>query len=524
MGNSLRVAIIDDKDIVENLQEYYEKLFEPLGYQCDFLLFSDQNKLLNHLRRNVTHVVICDLSLGDMENLNGLLLIQTIKNNWPQIVCIGSTKAPVSYRQTTSKSPSFDLFIDKGKLFGNDGVYYNEIYKLLYNLLKTNIYINVSRKSKLLKLFKSIDDINLQSILSQITFTGHPNSDFVKIDEVELSPLSGGRSGSDVYRIKAFSSATTVHTVPAVLKISEINKANIELENYHRFVKWTLPYTWRVDLLGTGFTKNLGGICYSFILSGLHDFDSFTFFIQNKYDDVISDVISQVFSPQMKTWYNSVIECENINQRYSSKYFWGTMNNESNNFSKYVQKYYNGIIGSGNVSIFDRKFPTPFEELFGEPKGKYNSCICHGDLNSNNIIASKNKEFIFIDFQDTGRGHVFEDFITLESSIRINYPIEDNITPETILNNEILLSTKGKVESSNIKLYDHISKIRKLAFENFPMEPKKNYFFGVAAFNFRLLRIESLSAMQKILVVGVILANLRYNVLSRNSLPSKPTF
>lgn len=510
MSNYLKVAVLDDKDIVNKLQEYYEKLFEPLKYQCDILLFSDQNKLIDHLCRNVTHIVFCDLSMGDMENLNGLLLIQTIKQNWPQIICAGSTKAPVSYRQTSSKSPSFDFFIDKSKLLSFDEFYYNEISKTIYNLLKTNIYINVSHKSKLLHLIKSIDDINLQYILGQITFTGHPNNDFVKVDEVELTPLSGGRSGSDVYRIKAFSSETSVHTVPAVLKISTIEKAKIELENYHRFVKWTLPYTWRVDLLGTGFTKDFGGICYSFILSGIHEFDSFTYYIQQKDDSTISEVINQVFSPQMKTWYSSVLEMENINERYSKRYFWGTMNNEAANFEKYVQEFYNGVIQSGSVTIDAMKFPTPIEDLFGEPHGKFNSCICHGDLNSNNIIASINKEFIFIDFQDTGRGHVFEDFITLEASLRMNYPIDDNIEPMMILKNEIILSQNGSISTPNMEVYNHIARIRALAFENFPMEPKENYFFGVAAFNFRLLRIADLNDTKKILLIGTILANLRH--------------
>ena len=60
--------------------------------------------------------------------------------------------------------------------------------------------------------------------------------------------------------------------VPSVVKVSERAYAEQELENYHRFVKWGLPYTWRVDLLGHGMSKGYGAIAYSFILSDLKKF------------------------------------------------------------------------------------------------------------------------------------------------------------------------------------------------------------------------------------------------------------
>ena len=40
-------------------------------------------------------------------------------------------------------------------------------------------------------------------------------------------------------------------------------------------------------------------------------------------------------------------------------------------------------------------------------------------MNSNNILISDNNDLVFIDFQDTGRGHVFEDFVVFETSIRL---------------------------------------------------------------------------------------------------------
>jgi len=353
--------------------------------------------------------------------------------------------------------------------------------------------------------------LDLQYIISQISFTGHPNTDMVKIDEIKLTPLTGGRSGSDVYKIEAFSSDSMVQTVPAVLKISQKERAKIELENYNRFVKWTLPYTWRVDLLGTGFTKKLGGICYSFILGGNSNFDSFTYYIKEANDAVIRSVIQQVFSPKMKTWYSFVKKNKNINKRYSTRYFWDTsMNCESARFAEVVQKYFNGFVKSNCVEIDKYRFPLPVDDLFAELHGDYYSCICHGDLNSNNIISSNNKEFIFIDFQDTGRGHVFEDFVTLESSIRMHYPFDDNVDVLEILNNEIELTVTGKINKPCSNLYEHISLIRNLALKNFDMENFKNYYYAVAAYNFRLLRLPDLTELQEKLITSALLANLSH--------------
>ncbi len=463
MPSPLIIAILDRSEIHSDLKEYYSKLLLPLNYDYNFLLFTEQSQLLEHLRKAVIHIVICDLSLGDTQNMRGLNLIQKIKQEWPQIICIGNTRNAVNYRQTLSKMPTFDLFIDKAKLYACDDVFYEQIRTKLEQEFKINVFVKVSSQSRFLNLIKDKEDLDLQYIIGQISFTGHPNTDMVKIDEIKLTPLTGGRSGSDVYKIEAFSSDSMVHTVPAVLKISPKNKADIEIENYNRFVKWTLPYTWRVDLLGTGFTKKLGGICYSFILGGSHPFDSFTYYIENANDDVINAVIKQVFSPKMKTWYNSVEKEDNINMRYSNRYFWDTsMNCESAKFIDVTQKYFNGFIQSNSVLINDYTFPLPVDDLFAEPHGNYHSCICHGDLNSNNIIASINNDFIFIDFQDTGRGHVFEDFVTLEASIRMNYPIDSNIDLLDILRNEMELTATGKINNPCSDLYKHIISIRNL--------------------------------------------------------------
>jgi hypothetical protein len=61
---------------------------------------------------------------------------------------------------------------------------------------------------------------------------------------------------------------SNILSVPAVLKVSKREFAEKAITNYQRYVKWGVPYLWRVDVLGTGFNKHFGAIAYSFVMSG----------------------------------------------------------------------------------------------------------------------------------------------------------------------------------------------------------------------------------------------------------------
>lgn len=510
MKNILKIAIIDRSEIVDDLCSLYTKLFNILGYDCDFNRFDDhdQTSFFESITNDNYHVVICDISLGDSTNLKGLNLINSIKSEKPHLICIGNSKVSVSYRQTIPKYPTFDLFVDKLQLSSSDKVYYKQLAGQLSNLIKVNTNLRIDPHSQL-GLISKQNENDVIDILSQITFTGHPTHDMIRIDNVTLKPLTEGRSGSEVYKLTAFSSDSQIDAVPSVLKISKLVKAKIEVENFHRFVKWTLPYSWRVDIIGTGYSKKLGGICYSFIRSENEEIESLTRFIKTKKDIIIAEVIKLVFSPKKKTWYKLLSKKNHINQRYMERYFEKdkTMKSENNALNNNIQEIFGGIVTLENIKIGNNIFPLPRETLFGELKGNFYTCICHGDLNSNNIIVSPNKQFIFIDFQDTGRGHVFEDFIALESSLRLHYPLK-NTKANEILESELGLAQNCRSISYNQQLYKHIKKIRELAFLNFIDEPKKNYNYAISAYSFRLLRMTGLSVEQKTILTSTVLANL----------------
>lgn len=501
--NKLSVVMLEpSKQAHPTLSDEYKKFFSKSGYETEITCVCHEEELIDKLETTIVDVVISDLFLKN-EDFAGLIVVQSVKTNFPDVFCIGNSGKNIGYRQTTSKLPTFDMFIDKFGLIGNRKYYIDAMVKEFLAKFKRNTGICIDPNSKLPDELKNNNE--LHSLLSQVTFVSHKQDTYINGRNILLTPLSGGKSGSHVFKMIAKNPESNISSVPAVLKISKRKYAEEELENYNRFVKWILPYSWRVDLLGVGFTKSYGAVCHSFVLSGREEFDSLTHFISYGKVDVVKNILSKIFNPDMRSWYSEkLIQYENnINERYLNKYFTkdSAKDNSAKRFAKYCQEIFHGsVVTNTYVKVFGHRYPLPMDCLFGQPNGKYQSCICHGDMNSNNIIVAKNGEIIFIDFQHTGRGHVFEDFITMESSIRLFFcNSADN--REKVQWKDIFKWEERITSVSDNKtlspLYQIIADIRSRAQKNFPEENFRNYYYGVAAINCKLLRLPNLSDEQK---------------------------
>jgi hypothetical protein len=174
---------------------------------------------------------------------------------------------------------------------------------------------------------------------------------------------------------------SNILSVPAVLKVSKREFAEKEITNYQRYVKWGVPYLWRVDVLGTGFTKHFGAIAYSFVMSGLQKFEALTQYIRDGNEKIIKNALERLFSPEMKRWYGEELICdeENINKRYSQRYFRGSenKNDSAKRFDHVVQREFGARIAQDHILVDGVKLAKPLEIFFGRPHGRYKSCICH---------------------------------------------------------------------------------------------------------------------------------------------------
>ena len=502
--NKLSVVIMEPtKEIHSDIIDHYQRFFRLANYDPIIKCVVKEKDLLREIEENQVDVIICDI-LFQAEDYAGLLVLQSIKINYPDIFCIGNSRGTVTYSQIISKWPSFDLFIPKIQLFGENKKVITNLIEDFSIKFQKNTSIEISEESSLPREFKKPQSYReLLSLLAQITFTSHDHNPLLYGSIVSLTPLSGGRSKSHVFKIIATKKNSRIRTVPAVIKISNKPYAKKELDNYNRYVKWLLPYSWRVDILGTGFTKNFGAICYSFVQSDFKEFDSFTHYLIRNDESFITSIIEKIFNPELNRWYSDdlTLKEKNINERYMRRYFQDGVeqNPQRDIFIKYCQEIFRRThIDDTTINIFGEKYPYPAAKLFGYPYGPYLSCICHGDMHSNNIIVADNKEIIFIDFQHTGRGHVFEDFIAMESSLRMYYQVSVSKFSDW----EEKIDYENKICCDNYpvnlpSLYQLIAKIREYASQNFPNEPFKNYYYGLAAYNYRLLKIPYLTKTQK---------------------------
>lgn len=528
----LNIVIIEEsKTLYEDLERKYTKLFQSVGYEVAALHATGQadcKKLVDARSLDSrVHVVISDIVAGVSNVKRGLVWIQQLKKTYPDIFFIGNSGKEVTHKETAVKYPSFDLYVDK-QLLGRRGntTYLKQIGDEFIRLFRQDTSVLISPGTELpeefLEHFKGgIENRDLNSLLCQVFHTSHGVDPSMQPMLVTLSPLAGGFSGSFVFKVTAEYGVSGLKSIPAVLKVSPHDRAMDEARNYHKYVKWVLPYAWRVDLLGTGETSKWGAVCYSFIRSDDVGFDNVTAFLEAQKTQEVFDVIGKIFSPTFRTWYSpklvEVSEEDQLAEYYSDEYFPSgqALVKASTFFKDKAQSLLNAHIQGDAVSFpdLDVKVQEPTSALFPFGRGTFQTTISHGDLNSNNILLAPNKETVFIDFQNTGRKHVFCDFIVFEASIRLAFgskgiPFEEMLRLEGFISEIDNVENRDAVSVDLPDMYKLLLKMRQVAVQNFPDEPFKNYLFGQTVFSLRLLRIDDFNDEQYLRIMSQLISGL----------------
>lgn len=493
-------------------------LFSEVGYQSNILRL--QPFKIDTFKSKILDVFVSDLSLGNKYNYDGLNIIKNIKINFPDILVIGISKTNIKYFDVTNRVPTFDLFIHKVSAEDKD---YKEYLKLqIKNLFKKNTFAFFDQEKSILseEFTKSSNYIELQRILRSVTFTNHATPGDADIERIILTPLQGGFSASEVYQMKAYTK-NDLQCINAVLKLSDAKQAEKEINNYTNYVKWYIPYTWRVELLGVAIAGKWGGLCYSFAYNDDVDFYPLSHFIRIGDDEKITRSINMIFNPTHQRWYHPLNvkneSGEELKQYYRNRWFYSGSDSE-NEFFKCLDDSCSRE--QDQIVTSDFTYPMPKAYLFSKLRWSYNSCIRHGDLHGGNILLTEKGDISFIDFQNTGRGHVFEDFVIFEMSIRADYLKNDrewkkNLKCEDLIKHEFDLFDADK---DNLLPYSkHIKNIRNSAQGNFHFENWNNYAYALAVWCYRLLRAKALDKFQKQLCASCLLACMRYLLIKRNS-------
>lgn len=501
------------KQVIEGYKKFFKDLFSEMGYSLNIVLSSDPNNQDNHnvIDDNDIDIIVSDIMLGG-STYAGLDIIRLLKKDYPEIPVIAFSESNVKYADVSNKIPSFDLLIHKSRK--NDKEYIKYIQSKISELFRVNVIMKIDEANSDLDDFKedSKSRKEFERLLKRITFTSHNAPINTCVANVELKKITGGYSGSRTYRMysRTMDGQTCINSI---LKVSDKEDAKQEAENYYNYVSWYLPYTWRPEMISHVMGKNKGIICYSFAYDDQSPFCSLTDHIMEGKVDKINLVIDKVFKPSNHRWYNTnkIKVDKPINEYYFQKFF-SNRDTPITEFQR-IAEICDLVIEGEYIKQKNKKYPLPSLLFSRDLNNSYQTHICHGDLNSNNILISNDDNMIFIDFQDTGLGHVFLDFIVFETCLKIYYKqnlgVVDLMELEKLLSSQEMYEDNGKNIGAFIgnPMFGLMHKIRKYAFENSPDEEKINYLYGVTVCAYKLFRLR-LEDWQKSQLMACILANL----------------
>lgn len=346
-----------------------------------------------------------------------------------------------------------------------------------------------------------------------------------------LEVLTGGRSAAQVFKLTPLFGAARsgsrkpVKGTPVVVKIAARAEALREKANYEKFVRAGVPADCRPALLGFAAARGRGALCYSFV--GGRDgarLETLTDYLQRGDGAVLNRVLRRIFAPLRDTWCSpqSIRRERDIARYYLERYFAGKRGAAKDEaiLAACAARYFKAKKQDGGYRIGDHWFPSPYAVLFEAGAGRarakraYRSCILHGDLNTDNIVVAERRSednaakrrsgnhgapdtrgVALIDFLKTGRGHVYQDLVSLEASVRINHP-KDAAYGE-IVETERLIA-RGKRPPGDNPYAAMIRKIRAAASCSFgTVEEAANYHFAVAAVALRLMQATDLTPIAR---------------------------
>lgn len=305
-----------------------------------------------------------------------------------------------------------------------------------------------------------------------------------------LERLNGGRSGAHIFKARRWGSA------PVVVKIAPRDAGRRERRNYEQFVRPFLPAMCRPDLLGFVEAGDRAALCFSFAGDGDRP-ETLTRRLAAGDLAALDLVLSTICEQLHRSWHASALRKAeaDLARYYMDRYFRAlpaAMEAEEPLF-RHASRYFQAGRQGDGYQIGETVFPSVCGTLFGRQDMRpYHSGILHGDLNSDNVVLDGTSGSArLIDFERTGRGHVLQDLVSLEASVRINYP--NDVSFRDILEIERAIVQGAPILPTNGYAMA-IVRIRALARRYYGgAEPPSNYGLAAAAVGLRLMKATDLS-------------------------------
>jgi aminoglycoside phosphotransferase len=474
-------------------------------------------------------IFVCDLTLNRSSGELGLQVIADIKKHCPWLFCIAvSSAAELNFNYIDAAQRSFDMFIPKGELTGplanggGDSTYARRLAnRFRYSGLRTyHIEADVPETDRGV----SIKRAEMLPLIRQLFSVKLPVETSMSISTCDLKVLGGGRSASRVFVVNARSKDGNSAIQPCVMKISSLENAKEEARRYDTYVRWVLPQHVRVDLLSVAFTRSQGAVLYSFAhgggaISTLRDL------LECGDDAGATRALHRLCESIGGFWRPIAAEDgrNSLTARYLARYYDGKVEwflEDDSKIRGFIRDHRLPIERDNhNTHINNKIYPSLQRTLqLGDALKTTVSTdewsIIHGDLNPGNVIVSSTGEIALIDFRDSGIGHRYEDLVTFEGCLRMFWNWDDaaanpaSVFLEALEEEALINYNLPPTKSSKGWSLCRESRNRISALED--RDLRSSFYFGLAYYCFRLMRISDLSPARKARILATAYSAIGY--------------
>jgi hypothetical protein len=252
---------------------------------------------------------------------------------------------------------------------------------------------------------------------------------------IDIFPLTKGYSGAGVAIVLLYRviDGTERRFPYELIKYGDVTRIIRERENYdhHGVLIQQARRPSRGDLIRT---SHLGGVRYTYLgmsLEKARDFDSIYQEREGTLGEQIhhvSSVLNDLFTVAFDLWYGEpgLKHPIDFRQQYTDRLF------PIADLQAHFEETFPDWKGKQWIRFHElrsqefKTFVYDLPDLPVRPIVGYDRVITHGDLNGRNILVYDNKAWL-VDFYHTGPGHIFRDFVKLESYIKFHLMETENL-------------------------------------------------------------------------------------------------
>ncbi len=289
----------------------------------------------------------------------------------------------------------------------------------ILNRLKTSNPKNVDRWQILINDFSDEVDVALRGLYRS-------NKKSPDVSQLFLKPVEHPNSVSNEMLYGRRSVVLYVESVDLrghnrlkeVVKFAPRTHVDDEIVNYDTYVDGQLTPAYRGTIGRSSKLKDIGAICYTEV-----DGERFIeWYSQTNDRGLICQAIDHLFYSVLMPWWNlnslHGFEHKNIYEHYLEVF---------QNLDRWIQDY-RRLHGDRDRKVhINSDLPVAFQDpvLFVNNRKEiprfrsWWSTIIHGDLHAGNVFVKSDQTTCVIDFERSGPGYFFQDFVELENSVRL---------------------------------------------------------------------------------------------------------